>query len=127
MRSDAELPASRPTSQAFEYWFKTEGLKKGKNTILFENTGAQPHHLIFAPINTAATIADVEKLLHQTQSASRRSASGSIDRGPRGRHQPGDRPEPAEGGNYALLCFITDRQGGPAHVAKGMVAEVDVK
>ncbi len=30
-------------------------------------------------------------------------------------------------GKYAALCFIPDRQGGPPHVAKGMVSELTVK
>ncbi len=29
-------------------------------------------------------------------------------------------------GKNVLLCFISDRAGGPPHVAKGMVAEVDI-
>jgi len=30
-------------------------------------------------------------------------------------------------GKYAFVCFIQDRKGGPPHVAKGMVQEVEVK
>jgi hypothetical protein len=30
-------------------------------------------------------------------------------------------------GNYALVCFIQDRKGGPPHAAKGMVSEADVR
>lgn len=33
----------------------------------------------------------------------------------------------ARKGKYALLCFVSDRKGGPPHVAKGMVAEVTVR
>jgi hypothetical protein len=29
-------------------------------------------------------------------------------------------------GRYAFYCFISDRQGGPPHAVKGMVAEVEV-
>ena len=29
-------------------------------------------------------------------------------------------------GRYALVCFLSDRKGGPPHVVKGMVTEVDV-
>ena len=29
-------------------------------------------------------------------------------------------------GKYALVCFITDRKGGPPHIAKGMISEVDI-
>lgn len=35
--------------------------------------------------------------------------------------------ELARKGKYALLCFVSDRKGGPPHVAKGMVAEITVR
>ena len=30
-------------------------------------------------------------------------------------------------GTYALICFIQDRKGGPPHVMKGMIKEVEVQ
>jgi len=30
-------------------------------------------------------------------------------------------------GKYALLCFVSDRKGGPPHGAQGMIAEVTVR
>ena len=30
-------------------------------------------------------------------------------------------------GKYALLCFVSDRKGGPPHMAKGMIAEASVE
>jgi hypothetical protein len=32
-----------------------------------------------------------------------------------------------EAGRYALLCFISDREGGPPHVELGMINEVEVE
>ncbi|CAN0495920.1 unnamed protein product, partial [Phaeothamnion confervicola] len=32
-----------------------------------------------------------------------------------------------EPGRYALLCFASDRAGGPPHVAMGMIGEVTVR
>ena len=32
-----------------------------------------------------------------------------------------------QSGRYALLCFASDRAGGPPHVVKGMVSEMTVK
>ena len=29
-------------------------------------------------------------------------------------------------GNYAFVCFIADKTGGPPHIVKGMVSEVEV-
>lgn len=31
------------------------------------------------------------------------------------------------GWRYAAVCIIPDRQGGPPHLAKGMVTEVEVR
>ena len=32
-----------------------------------------------------------------------------------------------EAGSYAFFCFVSDKQtGGPPHVVKGMVSEVEV-
>jgi len=30
-------------------------------------------------------------------------------------------------GSYAVICFISDRKGGPPHVARGMIKELIVK
>jgi hypothetical protein len=30
-------------------------------------------------------------------------------------------------GKYALLCFVSDRKGGPPHVAQGMIAEITAR
>ena len=120
------LPAEPAQVQAFEYSFKTDGLKKGKNTILFENTGAQPHHLVFASIKPGSTIADVKSAFQKP------SGRPPIGNGPSTAVLEGGTGQVVtlnlpKSGKYALLCFLTDRQGGPPHVAKGMVAEVDVK
>ena len=33
-----------------------------------------------------------------------------------------------QAGTYAMLCFISDRQGGPPHsIGEGMLGEVEVK
>ena len=32
-----------------------------------------------------------------------------------------------EAGRYAFVCFLTDRAGGPPHVAKGMLSEVTIE
>lgn len=124
--SDDELPSEPAEVQAFEYSFKAEGLKKGENTILFENTGGQPHHLVVAPINAGGTIADVKSAFQQE------SGRPPIGSGPSTAVLEGGTGQVVQlnlpkSGKYALLCFLTDRQGGPPHVAKGMVAEVDVK
>jgi hypothetical protein len=126
--SDEELEADA-TVTASEYTFDTEGLEAGENEVLFENVGAQPHHLIAAPITRGGTIAEVKKAIM----------------GKGGGEPPLDEKAPQvttavieggesqvldldlEPGSYALLCFITDRQGGPPHAVKGMIEELTIE
>jgi hypothetical protein len=124
---NAELPGGDGTVQAFEYGFEADGLRSGENTVLFENTGAQPHHVEAFPMLPGSTIEDVKSFV--------KTEKGK---------PPVDFDSPSvttvleggtsqlttfdlESGRYALLCFISDRQGGPPHAFKGMVGEVEVK
>jgi hypothetical protein len=124
-QSDAEL-ASDTTVEASEYSFTAEGLTAGENEIDFANIGAQPHHLIIAPLKGDATVADVEKALKSENEAPPIDEKGSqstavIEGGESQLVNFNLKP-----GRYALLCFISDRQGGPPHAFKGMVDEVEV-
>jgi hypothetical protein len=124
--SDDELPEADAEVQAIDYGFETTGLTTGRNRILFANTGAEPHHILASQIRGDATIEDVERAF--------RSNAGPpplVNRG-------GQTTSVIEGGDsqlvnldlkpgrYAFYCFISDRQGGPPHAVKGMVAEVEV-
>lgn len=126
--SDEELEADA-TVKAFEYNFEDEGLQAGENQIAFQNHGAQPHHLIVAPIKGDATIEEVEKAFASKDGGQPpldekgiQTATAVIEGGESQLVDVDLKP-----GRYAFLCFISDRQGGPPHVAKGMVKEVDIK
>jgi hypothetical protein len=127
----AALPTG-PTVTASEYKFQTPpgGLKAGDNTIVLQNAGKQWHHMQAFPLNKGATLAQAAKFL---KSQGKSGGPPPID------FQKGTGTAVIEGGGtltttlnlkpgkYALVCFVSDRQGGPPHVAKGMVAETDVK
>lgn len=121
VEADAEI-------SAFEYGFETDGLTTGMNQILFKNTGAQPHHIIYAPIVGDATVADLEESIKSESGPppidEKKVKSTAVLEG--GTDQLID-VDFAEPGRYALICFISDRQGGPPHALKGMIAEVDVE
>ncbi len=115
------------TVEAFEYGFEAEALPSGKTEIAFDNTGAQPHHLLASPLVGDSTAEDVERFF-------------KTDKGkPPLEEEGGQQTAAIEGGEeqlitldlepgrYALYCFITDRQGGQPHVFKGMVDEVEVE
>lgn len=125
--SDEELPEGDGTVTAIEYGFEAEELPSGEVEIDFENGGAQPHHLIAAPLKGDATAADVEQAIKSEKGQPPIDEEGTqntaVLEGGEGQVVTLD----LKPGRYALLCFISDRQGGPPHALKGMVDEVEVK
>jgi hypothetical protein len=126
-KGSGTLPATTAKVTASEYTFKTSGLKSGNQQIELDNAGQELHHAIFFPVKQGATLAQVKKFF-QTEKGeppideSRQvSSTAVLDGGGKQVFQGTLRP-----GKYALVCFLTDRSGGPTHVAKGMIAEVDV-
>ena len=122
-----KLPAAQATVSAQEYSFDAQGLKAGPNTIAFDNVGAEPHHMIAAPMAPGATLADVKEFFRTEKGRPPLNfeevvGTSVID---------GGTVENVElelkSGKYALLCFISDRAGGPPHVAKGMISEATVE
>jgi plastocyanin len=126
--ADAGLPEADATVTAFEYGFEGEGLEAGKNEVLFENTGAQPHHAIIAPIIGDATIEDVKTFIKTEKGkppiAFEQETSTAVLEGGDGQVTTLNLEKP---GRYAFLCFISDRQGGPPHALKGMISEIEVE
>lgn len=125
--SEEELEADA-TIKAFEYSFEEEGLQPGVNEVSFQNAGAQPHHLIVAPIEGDATIEEVEQGFASkggkppVEEEGIQSATAVLEGGESQLTEIDLEP-----GRYAFLCFISDRQGGPPHVTKGMVKEVEIE
>jgi hypothetical protein len=124
--SDQTVEADQ-TVDAFEYGFKAERLSSGKTEIAFENTGAQPHHLLAAPLTGDSTAKDVEEAFKSEKGKppfdEKSFQSTAVLEGGEGQLVTLD----LKPGRYVLFCFITDRQGGPPHALKGMVDEVEVE
>jgi plastocyanin len=124
-----ELPSEPATVEAYEYGFRASGLKTGKNTIEFSNNGSEPHHVIAAPYKPGATLAAVREAFGRGQGGpeppldfDNTSYTARIEGGTKQVTELHlDKP-----GKYALLCFVSDRKGGPPHVAKGMITEATV-
>ncbi len=114
------------TIDATEYEFASSGLKAGKNRVLFENTGSEPHFIAGIGMKPGSTIEDVRKFF-KTQKGeppidqSRNFSSAVIDGG-----DSQSMEVELQEGKYALLCFVPDRAGGPPHVVKGMISEATV-
>lgn len=127
--SDAELPSvDGGEVQAIDYGYKASGLQAGRNEFLFENTGAQPHHIIASKAIGNATAEDAEKFFKTEKGKpplqEKGTQSTTVVEGGESQLVTLD----LKPGKYVLYCFISDRQGGPPHaVGEGMVDEVEVK
>ena len=112
---------------AFEYGFEADQLSAGKTEIAFDNTGAQPHHLLAAPLTGDATADDVAEAFKSEKGKPPFEEKGfqstAVLEGGEGQLVTLD----LKPGRYVLFCFITDRKGGPPHALKGMVDEVEVR
>ena len=123
-----ELPKMQAKIEAYEYGFRVSGLSVGKNTIEFSNTGTEAHHVIAAPYKPGATLAEVRRAFMKEGGANppldfaHVAYTARIDGGSKQITEL-DLEKP---GKYALLCFVSDRKGGPPHVAQGMIAEITV-
>jgi hypothetical protein len=128
--SEAALPKTEARVTAVEYGFRPTGLHIGLNRVEFDNAGREPHHVIAFPINPGKTINDVRQAFQSERQQGpppfdEESATGTavLDGGTK---QVALLNLP-KAGKYARVCFLSDRAGGPPHVAKGMVTEVDVR
>jgi plastocyanin len=128
--SEDELADTDATVRTIDYGFETEGdLQVGENEITFENAGVQPHHVIAQRIADGKTIDDVRAFLRDQQGQppvdeSSVAETAVLDAGG-SQLATLDLKEP---GTYAMLCFISDRQGGPPHsIGEGMIDEIEVK
>jgi hypothetical protein len=120
-------PSAPASIAAVEYSFKATGLKAGKQKVLFDNKGKQPHLIAAAPMKPGKTIADVRKFIQTEKGESpvdeQSDLSTAVIEGGTKQQVELD----LKSGKYALLCFVPDRQGGPPHIAKGMISEAEVR
>lgn len=115
------------TVSAIEYGFEADEVPSGDVEIDFENSGAQPHHLIASPLVGDSTAEDVEKFFKTNKGkpplTEKGTSATAVLEGGEGQTVTLD----LKPGRYAFYCFITDRQGGPPHALKGMVDEFEVE
>ncbi len=115
------------TISAFEYGFEADGLASGDSEVVFENSGAQPHHVVYSPLVGDSTAEDVENFF--------KTEKGK----PPFREEGGQATAVIEGGESQLVAL--DLEAGPLRPAllhhrpsgrsaprlKGMVDEVEVE
>ena len=123
---EAELPGTDARIDELEYRFSATGLEAGRNPVLIENKGDEPHFTEALRIKEGKTIADVRRFVREDK------GDPPVEGGP-------NSTAVADGGfrqvvelnlkkgDYALLCFVPDRKGGPPHAVKGMVSQATVE
>jgi hypothetical protein len=124
---DEALPETDNVVSAVDFGFEAEDLAAGE-TITFKNEGEQPHHMIATPITDEdATIEDVETFFREEEGQPpvdfEQGVFTSVLEG-------GDEQVSAaslDSGRWALVCFISNREGGPPHIEMGMIDEVEVE
>jgi hypothetical protein len=128
--AEASVPEAPATITASEYTFEAQELASGSGELTFENAGEEPHHVVAMPLAQGGTIQEAERFFQSEEEPQgpppvdfRKEVSTAVVEG-------GDTQVvelPLVKGDYALVCFISDRQGGPPHIAKGMIAEATVE
>jgi hypothetical protein len=123
------LPAAPARVDALDFRFEVAGLRSGRNTVLFRNTGAEPHHAFFVPMTAGADLGDVRTFFTSRSSVGRppvepeRTRETVVIEG-------GDRQVTElelDAGRYAVVCFVRNRGGGPPHIEFGMLNELTVR
>ena len=121
------LPDVSASVKAVDYDFETEELQAGSQPVLFENTGEEPHHIAAAPIKPGKTIDDVKAYIESEEGPAPIVESESFNTAIVSGGESMVVDLTLENGDYALLCFVPDRAGGPPHVVKGMAASATVE
>jgi hypothetical protein len=121
-----DVAAEGGTITATEYAFESEGLTAGRNTVLFDNAGQEPHFIAAVGLKEGATIEQARRFFEtekgQPPLDEGRGFSTAVIEG--GTKQSVELE--LDAGRYALICFVPDRAGGPPHVVKGMISEATV-
>ncbi len=113
------LPERSGNIKYAEYTFNAVGLKAGRNRVLVENIGREPHFLVAAPIKPGKTIADVREFGRNEEGEPPiLEEKATLDGGDRRRRQAAGQARPGEG----ELCpaVLQPRSGGgPASRGQG--------
>jgi hypothetical protein len=121
------LPETDERVEAVEYSFSAEALAPGSQSVTFDNAGEEPHHLVGAPLLPGKTEADLKEFVETEKGAPPIDESKAFGTAIVSGGESSVVDLRLESGDYAFLCFIPDRAGGPPHAAKGMATVVTVE
>ena len=104
--------------------------RRGLDKLRFENSGDQLHHALFFPLAKGKTIKDAEAAFTSDQEPTgpppvdfANGVGTTVIDGGIAQNITLD----LKAGSYAVICFLSDRDGGKPHVAQGMIKELTVE
>ena len=125
--SSEKVPASGARIEARDYEFTIPDLEAGDQEITFDNVGNQPHLFVAAPIAPGKTIGDVAAAFESIDDESSGPPPVDFEKATSVAAIEGKKAMATtlslEKGNYAFICFLTDRGGGAPHFTLGMLQE----
>ncbi|MGE5232028.1 MAG: hypothetical protein ACM3NS_09820 [Deltaproteobacteria bacterium] len=118
-------PKADLTIKLVEYDFQLSGpLTAGKHTIRVEDTGSQPHEIVFVRLAPGKTPADIAAWAEKPGGPFPGTLEGGVSGIMPGMHAWAEVDLPP--GDYALVCFEPDAKDGKPHFAHGMAKVVHV-
>jgi plastocyanin len=135
-KGTGDLPATEASITAEDWTLSAQHLQAGTNAVRFKNLGAnQIHHAQLFPLKEGATFDQALADLTSTSDAPPAAidfekGTGTMVLAP-GQEQVTDLT--LQKGSYIMLCFLSDKAGGPPHFlpaeagGHGMVSQVTVE
>jgi len=119
--SAAQQPSADITIKLVDYDFQpSQPLKPGKQTILVENAGPQPHELVLLRLAPGKKVEDFaawsETGMKGPPPAEPLGGVTLLDKGARGTFSADLTP-----GEYGFICYFPDHKDGKPHLAHGMM------
>jgi hypothetical protein len=121
----SEIPTADVTIKLSDYDFQpSQPLKAGRQTIMVENAGPQPHEVVLLKLAPGKTTEDFAAWAEHMKGAPPAQPLGGVtilDKGGRGSFTADLTP-----GNYGFICFYPDQKDGKPHLAHGMMKNFTV-
>lgn len=128
--SSSSIPAHEPPADVTftlrDYDFQsTQPLKPGRQTIMVENAGPQPHELVLLKLAPGKKVEDfahwAEGGMKGPPPAEPLGGVTVLDKGGRGSFTAD-----LTAGEYGLICFVPDSKDGKLHLVHGMMKTIKV-
>lgn len=119
------IPTADVTIKLSDYDFQpSQPLKAGRQTIMVENAGPQPHEVVLLKLAPGKTTEDFAAWAEHMKGAPPAQPLGGVtilDKGARGSFTADLTP-----GDYGFICFYPDQKDGKPHLAHGMMKNFKV-